>query len=65
MRILTALIMLGAPALLSAHELGDQYGVVTRVIHHWFSLHHLPALILVAAIILGVVAFVRRATSKS
>ena len=65
MRILTTLIMLGAPALTPAHELGDSFGPVARVAHHWFSLHHLPALIVVAAIILGAVAVVRRATSKS
>jgi hypothetical protein len=65
MRILTALIMLGAPALTPAHELGDSFGAVARVAHHWFSLHHLPALILAAAIILGVLAVLRRATSKS
>jgi hypothetical protein len=65
MRILTTLIMLGAPALTPAHELGDSFGPVARVAHHWFSLHHLPALILVAAIVLGIVAAVRKATSKS
>ena len=65
MRILTALIMLGAPALTPAHELSDSFGAVAKIAHHWFSLHHLPALILVAAIALGIVAAVRRATSKS
>ena len=65
MRILTTLIMLGAPALTPAHELGDSFGTVARVAHHWFSLHHLPALILVAALVVGALAIVRRATSKS
>ena len=65
MRILTTLIMLGAPALTPAHELGDSFGTVARVAHHWFSLHHLPALILVAALVVGALAIVRRTTSKS
>ena len=65
MRILTALIMLGAPALTPAHELSDSFGAVSRVAHHWFSLHHLPALILIAALVVGALAIVRRATSKS
>ena len=65
MRFLLTLLTPGLPGLTLAHELGDQFGPLANIAHHWFGLHHLPALVLVLAILLAVVLAVRKSSSKS
>jgi hypothetical protein len=65
MRILITLLMSVAPARLFAHELAAEYGAIAQAAHHWFSLHHVPALILIVAAIAAFAVIARRATSKS
>jgi len=61
-RILTMFYLLaGVSGVSLAHELGAAHSEAQQLAHQWFSLHHLPGIVLIAAVAVWLVRIARRA----